>query len=1062
VDLLDVLERRRGNPAASQAHAEAAGCLGTWSVVGPLGAYPMLDFDRNLPPEQAGPLAESYAADPWRAPPRPRRTVEAQGCAVHLGGLDPQGGAFYAETEIVFPADGERQLWIESPNPVALWIDDREVFRADRRKERGPRGHILPLALSPGTHRVLVKVSSRHPNPVLSVAQGSARPRALDLPQGTSPQESYLRRVVHLGRGDTTGALAEGRTFGKDTPVPVLWQLVRATMADPFIDSNTRRNTIRRLLTRAEEKDRHAWKIALVLAAIDKDEDKLQVAIKRLLEAGSRWPVVEYPLALAELYREKGWQGKADAAIRRALALDPTSCAVIAAKVDMTRRRRAFADLRPWAEKLVTCSADSRALMDVFSRAREWDKAEAEARRLARVRADTRTDQLTADLLRIERGRSGARTAELGKDLLGPATPGAQTLVEAVDGLLAAGRDDEATATLESVVSEHPSLLGSTAVLQEVLVGKHPLSEVRLPGSRVIREFERSGRSYDQPQIMVLDYTVMRVFQDGSALELTHNIWRAQSKEGVDALGEYHVREGATLLTLRTHKADGTILEPERIAGKESISLPRLQPGDYVEAEYLRPIPPNQSFPGGFQSWRFFFQSMEEAFDRSEFAVMAPVDMDLVVDPRGHPPTQEETVSGGLRTLRWVARESRPLVPEPSSVPTQEVASSVRVGIGTTWSAWIDRARDVLADRDPVDPVAQARVTKILGGVTDPVSKARRLFRWTVDNVEHSSEVFGSAPVMLASRRGDRVRVLHYLLTLAGVDSELLLARSFSSDHSPSSMPEGSEYRHLLVRLRNHSEVVLFLGQEALPFGYLPPVLRGEEAFVFAEGAPRVVLPEGLVKDRREMSVTVRLQQNGDAEFDIVETHAGTTAIRWRTDLQAVPASLLESKFAEAYVARLVSGALLTELQIENLDQETEPLVFRYGFRVEGFARKREDTLRVPAILPTRLAPLYARVGERTTPLLVSFPQDLDVTIRLQPPESMSFVDLPQSASLDYRNRARFELTVDRDGDSVVIHREVKLPLLRVGTEAYGEFAAFCFEADGLEAREIIVRKHDP
>ncbi|MEM7604869.1 MAG: hypothetical protein AAF411_05875, partial [Myxococcota bacterium] len=65
--------------------------------------------------------------------------------------------------------------------------------------------------------------------------------------------------------------------------------------------------------------------------------------------------------------------------------------------------------------------------------------------------------------------------------------------------------------------------------------------------------------------MLVLDYTAARVFEDGSSLVLTHEIFRAQSEESVDALGEFHMPEGGRILRLETRKADGQRLEPELI-----------------------------------------------------------------------------------------------------------------------------------------------------------------------------------------------------------------------------------------------------------------------------------------------------------------------------------------------------------------------------------------------------------------------------------------------------------------------------------------------------------------
>src|SRR5258707_3292105 len=133
----------------------------------------------------------------------------------------------------------------------------------------------------------------------------------------------------------------------------------------------------------------------------------------------------------------------------------------------------------------------------------------------------------------------------------------------------------------------------------------------RVDGNRVIAAFEKSGHRFESPSVIVLDRTVTRVFPTGGRLTLTHNIIRVQTKDGIDKWGEVSIPEGADVLLLRTVKADGTTREPEQIAEKQTVSVPDLAPGDYVEFEYVDPAGAPQAFPGGFYAERFYFQSFD-------------------------------------------------------------------------------------------------------------------------------------------------------------------------------------------------------------------------------------------------------------------------------------------------------------------------------------------------------------------------------------------------------------------------------------------------------------------
>ena len=109
-----------------------------------------------------------------------------------------------------------------------------------------------------------------------------------------------------------------------------------------------------------------------------------------------------------------------------------------------------------------------------------------------------------------------------------------------------------------------PQLVRAARVLDLPL----PIDPYRLDGRAVIRAFEASQRHYAAPAVVVLDRSVTRVFPSGAAMTLTHEIVRVQSKDAIEKWGEVSLPEGAEVLTLRTHKPDGTTREPEEVAGK--------------------------------------------------------------------------------------------------------------------------------------------------------------------------------------------------------------------------------------------------------------------------------------------------------------------------------------------------------------------------------------------------------------------------------------------------------------------------------------------------------------
>src|SRR5439155_12252691 len=98
---------------------------------------------------------------------------------------------------------------------------------------------------------------------------------------------------------------------------------------------------------------------------------------------------------------------------------------------------------------------------------------------------------------------------------------------------------------------------------------------------------------------------------DGGAVERVHTLARVLDKKGISRFGEAHIPGDAQVLHLRNIKPDGRVLEPESIPGKDSVSLPGLEPGDAVEIDYLRAYAPRGPEAPGTTFGAFFFRDDE-------------------------------------------------------------------------------------------------------------------------------------------------------------------------------------------------------------------------------------------------------------------------------------------------------------------------------------------------------------------------------------------------------------------------------------------------------------------
>lgn len=1070
------LAYRRGDRERVRALAEAERCVTEWRVAGPFGPRHLLDFDRALAPERDEVLGDRYDYGPGRGE-RETRVVHARGCVALLGGGPVGGpGTTYAEGTLVLPEGGRWVLRLETPNAVELHVGDRRVARLDRRTEALPRVTYHAVELPAGAHRVRVEVASRHPNPVVVM---SAAPSTDALGEaeveGEGLSTELLRVQRAMARGDVVAARQVLRShMGRDASPVFLVAAGAASLNDPLRGAQVRHDTARRLLEWAMARDPQAWLPLLTLARLEAAEGRDTDAIAALRAARERWPEqVVFPLQLIDLFEQRAWTAQADEQIAAARRVVPDACRPRRAALQQARRRGRASEELEHAQALVTCDARSDARLTTLVRRRDWEGARAEVARLAALEPEESPVGVLSARLGLAQGRGDdAEAAEVIRALQGRMPQATGPVLLEVDRILARGDAQAARGRLRAALVAETQAMMELWRAHRAIGGDSPIEPYRRDGAEVLRTFEASGRRYDEPMVLVLDYTVHRVFEDGSMLELTHNIYRLQTQEAVDAMGELEVPEGAHMLTLHTIKADGRRLEPDEIAGKDTLSFPSLAPGDAIEFEYVRPRGAPAGYPGGFIGDRFFFRSFETPFDLSQLVVVVPRDAPLALDPRGEAPPTEERVEdrpgGPVRVYRWTANEVRPLAREPGAVAGREYLPSVYWGRGASWDLYVESLRDVLADRDVRDPAAEELVREMLGpdaARSTPEQWAQRIYRWVLENVEDSDDAFGLAPAMLAARTGNRSRVLRYLLELAGLEADLVLVRSFASDANRSELPDDETYQNLVVRVRgSQGHLWLHAGHRGAPFGYVPPALAGMDGLVIArpgagnDRAERVRVAErSLEEDLRTVEVDVELGRDGDARVTVVETMRGAGGVLWREQLEGIPEAELRSRFESAYVASLLPGGRLRRLTVTGRENPEQPLVFRYEADVESLARPTRGGWAIPPIYPARLGPQYAPVAARTTTQLVGSSLALDLSVRVRLPEGAALVAAPEDGTLEAQG-ARAALRVERAADTVTLQRSFRIPRMRVEPSRYADFARFCRSADEAEASEIIVR----
>lgn len=1031
-------------------------------VAGPFGITVLSGFDEDLPAEGAGPMAERYDLGPGRGSVATRTVTAHHGALALTEHASPEGrgaGTRIVEATVHAAHAGRHVLSIGASGSVQVRVDGAVVARVDRRTAWHGSTVYVPLDLSAGDHELELKLASRVAAPtlywLLDGPDGDYAPDAgLALPSAPEgPLALFVVADVMADRGDGVGTRELLRTRVDDDSSSALLSLAaRVASTDPFVPETRRSDDERRLVGLAASRDADAYWPASRMAALETGDVEALAAVRAVAVRFSHMASMQ--LALATTLASAGYVADADEAIARAAALRPDACAVVEARASSLASRGRLEEVAGLVDALLACDAQSSARFDLFVTRRDWAGARAEIARLAPMLDEDGVRSLS---LRVARASGDhAEEERLVHEEEADAEPGA-TVVRAADRAYAAGHRAEALALVEAEEARAPRYASDLRGLAFALSGRDVMDRWRVDGLDVVRRFEASGRTYEgHAAVLVFDYMVTRVFADGSAIDLVHQIYRVQTAEGVERFGSLDL--GGRVLTVRAIGPGGVTREPDSI--EESTDMPPLEIGDYVEYEIVREHGP--SWGDAYQSEGWVFQNFTSPFDHSEMIFVSPVDMPLTFDVRGPVPPPTVTEAEGLRSSRFVMEQSQPLVQEQNWVANPAVLPSLRAVTRVTWERMYGGVYDGLLGLDVHDPAAARLLDEeVFEGFADlsPRQKAQRIHRWVMDNVEPADGAFyQSAPVMVAARRGNRLRVLRYLLETAGIPARIVYARELSGEPPRDDAPEATIYSANLVQA-DLPEGPLYLVTLArgVAHDFLPPSLRGQDAIVIEPGLRHVTLPASQgTPSGQTIEGSVEIAESGAARVSLTMTFRGGGAAELRGGIEQIAPAERASVIAERFVPSLVPGGSAdpSTIRIEGLDDWEAPLVIAFVADTSGLVRPARDGYHVVPLFPSGIENGFARLEARTTTELVGEVDNV-VTLSVRGP---GVLHAPEPADVAGPGGAHTTLGVQTAQDgTITLSRHVQVPIALVPVATYPAFARFCQATTQVDQRSVVI-----
>lgn len=1059
--------------------AQRLGCGKSISLAGPFGTGSSTDILRSFPAERAGVWPEIFEAELGQTSTPRRLKTDRIGCDV-LTDESTNQGVFYAQTFLEL--DKDRELILSASGSTSLWVNDSLVLERDVRVWGIWPKFGVRLKLKKGRHRVLWKVGD--PSSALRVVELNGKPANVKtstddragydlVPPEIGPDPNDLMRYVrrdgvtdppdeltrfiaahmahHEGQADVASVLFEPFVEDTDTATGLSLSTAASYVADdPIYDETQARDLVHELELLAAKKDPGLWYPKfrnVVWEAQQKGPTTIVGDMKSLAEEFPDVSAIHF--TLAQLYENLEWGPEHARAVEDLVSRFPDDEDAITLGIDHFEAKGDTKKVDALLAHLIHLNPDSEVLVARALKQRNYEAAIDELERLKKRRSSRKDIEERIENILIS-AADKQRTFEQLKKAVERSPEDVHARLALADAKLARGDKNPLPSALVEAVQAgaDPSLIESAIDLME---GVTALEPYRIDGLKVISDYENSGQHLEGTAARVLDYGAVWVQSDGSSRFLEHEIVRIQSEEAIKIFAETHT-SGLTL-HLRVIKKDGTIKEPEAVAGKPTVTMPHLEIGDYVETERIISTWGDGSGdiylgPG------WFFREQNVAYHRSEFVVIAPAEKELILETHNGVPDPRVERVGSIVIYRYRVDNSPAAPVEPNSPPEKEFLPRVSIGWGMDFEQRIAAVNKDMASLTANDPRIIRIAENIVKGKKTTSQKLRALYHWVLGSVQEGDEADGRRVVV--SRNGNRWRGFQTLCQALDIPVRWALAESRLS--SPIVGPIGSAERPLyplLVVGPKGNRTWLTIDDKFAPFGTTPSHLRGEPAYILGGVRPLPAkVPTSGSEDAIRYEGKGALAKSGSAKLKLRIVFVGAFATSLRNGLSQIPENQLGNIIESKLLGQHLQGAQLQDYKVIDETELDKPLIIEVKTEIPQFASPSSRGLLLsPPFMPrlTGLTPM----AQRATPLLIQQETSQSLDLELELPPGMVAIAERESQTTDL---SAYHIKDEVKDGKIHIRREVSTHTGRVPVSKYASFQKYANQADAALSRAIRIK----
>lgn len=1075
--------RGRGHLDTSKRLRAASGPRLRFAVVGTWDNDQGKGFDVEHEPEREIDLSARYDGAlveiGWRTDP----PTSAYGADYNLGQLmSPSSWSIAYAVSAFRSGGGDHQLRITSSVPFKVWVNGALIYRERRIEATLFDQFILPVALLPGTNRILIKTAQNDGPWVLTArltdpsgAPITVEPEPAGAPHATAAggrtldtMELLEARVAHLAEGarkdylrlEWAGilglriqALELADAFVARHPESILG---RYALASESWDHGERARTSDLLeeLGKLEE----LTFLPLQRARFLQQEGFAKKARDALFAMKAKAPdSPDVALRFARIFEAEGWLEDRCAALEEADELRPGWVIVLSDLGDCYEKLGLEDDAMAIYRRILDEVPHQSTILGRVHGIALGNQHLDEAERIAKLMADLSPDETwtwhrLADVRRRRGDHAGAIAALERASSIDPDSAAPYQEIGRIAYL--SGDRERAIEQWKTALTLNPDdeKLANRLSFLAAPEKKEPW-EREVPDEDAIMATVALRTQIQPPKgadvIDLMDHEVTRFNGDGSTVGFATRVLHAINDEGRDQITQVSMPRGGRIRVLHAFAIDpqGRRLQVSSIRNRVA-RFRGLKVGSTVVLQYRHDAPP-VGYLSKHVARSWWFQGAANYVIGSQWIVWADRGTKFHEWIQGTVDRTEQEIDGYVRAS-WTATNIPPLLAEPGMPVGSEVAMNMILSTVPSWDVFLEWEKALLAEvfRETAD--VKDLAASLVEGATSPKDKVERIHRYLMEDIRYQQDyedhIAGVKPHASSDvvKRGygdckDKAVLFITLAKLAGVDVHFAILRTRPKGPVRLEVPM-QQFDHAIVYVPKQAGIdegrFYDPTADALDIETLRSDDPGSKALVLdtttLEHTWRDIPYQAPELNRHSVKTTFELDYDGSASGTFGIEAAGSPGASVRK-LARNPDKFQQG--LQLYAARSFPGANAKDATAEEVLDLSKPARVSVKVEAPSLGRREGKDLRIR--LPEVWSPEgYFRLAERKYPLILGAPFLLEWTTEIALPKGAKVVRLPAAGQID-APCFRLERTSSTQADRVVITQRFVTKCERVGVEEY-------------------------